>query len=150
MSRTLTYMLLILRNPFHLYTIGSIHLLQPCLHTPVFSPTIHILQPSSAYAPRAVPSQSLPLLPTPPLPRTHLPRVGLWSMKKHTKCMCWSLKRCLTCDKYIADTRKKSFSYLTVTQSLGTQFSDTPWTVEQLSFIAGQKSVNGDFGTTLS
>ena len=50
-------------------------------------------------------------------------------------------------DKYIADARKfeicgASAPHATITQSLKPLFAGTQWTLEQLSFIAGRKSVN--------
>ena len=119
-----------------------------CFHTPVFSPTIHILQPSSAYAPIAISSPTTNTSPTTNAPAPDGLVVNEEAHKIYVLEFKWVSD--VVIHTLLIPRNSQSFSYLTATQSLGTLFSDTPWTVEQLSFIAGQKSVNGDFGTTLS
>ena len=46
-------------------------------------------------------------------------------------------------EKYVSETQKLAETqYLVITQGLKRLFKDTQWTVEQLSFVAGHKSVS--------
>ncbi len=45
-------------------------------------------------------------------------------------------------EKYVSETQKLEIQHLAVTQGLKKLFKDTQWTVEQLSFVAGHKSVS--------
>ena len=46
-------------------------------------------------------------------------------------------------DQYVSETQKLAeIQHLAVTQGLKSLFKDTQWTVEQLSFVAGHKSVS--------
>ena len=45
--------------------------------------------------------------------------------------------------KYVSETQKlEEIQYLVITQGLKRIFKDTQWTVEQLSFVVGHKSVS--------
>ena len=46
-------------------------------------------------------------------------------------------------EKYVSETQKLAETqHLTITQGLKRLFKDTQWTVEQLSFVVGHKSVS--------
>ena len=46
-------------------------------------------------------------------------------------------------EKYVSETQKLSETqHLAITQGLKRLFKDTKWTVDQLSFVAGHKSVS--------
>ena len=50
-----------------------------------------------------------------------------------------------TGEKYVSETQKLELAeiqHLAITQGLKGLFKDTQWTVEQLSFVAGHKSVS--------
>ena len=48
-----------------------------------------------------------------------------------------------TGEKYVSETQKlEETHHLAITQGLKRLFKDTQWTVEQLSFVAGHKSVS--------
>ena len=48
-----------------------------------------------------------------------------------------------TSDQYVSETQKlEETQHLAVSQGLKSLFKDTQWTVEQLSFVAGHKSVS--------
>ena len=48
-----------------------------------------------------------------------------------------------TGEKYVSETQKLAkIQHLDMTQGLENLFKDTQWTVEQLSFVAGDKSVS--------
>jgi hypothetical protein len=48
-----------------------------------------------------------------------------------------------TGERYVSETQKLAETqYLAVTQGLEKLFKDTQWTVEQLSFVVGHKSVS--------
>ena len=49
-----------------------------------------------------------------------------------------------TGEKYVSETQKLAETqHLVITQGLKRLFKDTQWTVEQLSFVPGHKSVSG-------
>ena len=48
-----------------------------------------------------------------------------------------------TGEKYVSETQKLAeIQYLAITQGLKRLFKDTQWTVEQMSFVTGYKSVS--------
>jgi hypothetical protein len=48
-----------------------------------------------------------------------------------------------TGERYVSETQKLAeIQHLAVTQGLKRMFRDTQWTVEQVSFVAGHKSVS--------
>ena len=48
-----------------------------------------------------------------------------------------------TGEKYVSETQKLvEIQHLAITQGLETLFKDTQWTVEQMSFVTGHKSVS--------